>query len=199
MGERMVLIPDWNGQPAAGGQPVPTMESDMTKINLGAKSGRDLLVEVDFAALMVHEGLVERAVQFAVKQALTNCHAGVKKDEEDAYDKSMALVEKRLEAMMTGNWASAERGPRGDEVSREIRSIAEKVIRGKLKQLGTKVSDLGKGVFSKLVDKQVAAKGESYRATAERAVAERKALLEETEDDFEIDLTDESGDDETEE
>lgn len=132
---------------------------------------KGLALEVDFEALAQHPAVVDAALRFAVKQALTNTHAGIKIGEEDYLAKSLALAEKRLEAMMAGTWAQVERGSRVDAVMREMREMAETELKGKLKAIGKKVSDFKPDVWKEVIGKHVAANEATLRPAAEAKLA----------------------------
>lgn len=157
----------------------------MTKIDIS----KGIVLEVDFSRIMAHEELVARAVRFAVKQALTNTHAGISKkkfpdlSEAEIVAQSRAVAEKRLEAMYGGDWAQAERGPRGDAVEKEMRAMAEAAILAKLPQIGKKRKDFSTEVWNGVIAKQLAANEAAYRKAAEAKLA-IKPEVEEDEDDL---------------
>lgn len=169
----------------------------MTQVDIS----KGITLDVDFDRIMAHPAVVEAAVRFAVKQALTNTHAGVAKDEEGAVAKSRALAEKRLETMYAGSWGSVERGTRVDPVEREMRNMAEADMVKALKSKGKKQSDFDKEVWKKMVAKQVAFREDAYRKAAEEKLAikpeeaeiDLDALL--ADDDESDDDDDQSGDD----
>lgn len=173
----------------------------MAKVDIS----KGIVLEVDFDRIMAHEELVARAVRFAVKQALTNTHASVKKDETDAVAKSRALAEKRLEAMYAGDWAQAERGPRGDAVEREMRAMAEEAVKKALPKIGKKRKDFSTEVWNAVVAKQMAANEAAYRKAAEAKLAIQPEVADDEDDLFamvaeaeaaETETDDESNDDE---
>lgn len=145
----------------------------MTKIDIS----KGITLEVDFSRIMAHEELVARAVRFAVKQALTNTHASISKkkfpDLSDAeiLAQSRAVAEKRLEAMYGGDWAQAERGPRGDAVEKEMRAMAENALLAKLPQIGKKRKNFSTEAWNGAIAKQMAANETAYRKAAEAKLA----------------------------
>lgn len=139
----------------------------MTQVDIS----KGIVLDVDFERIMAHPAVVEAAVRFAVKQALTNTHASIAKDSEGAVEKSRALAEKRLEAMYAGSWGQTERGSRIDAVEREMRSLAEAEVKDGLRRLGKKVSKIDPKVIKALVDKQVKAHDARLRKAAEARLA----------------------------
>jgi hypothetical protein len=131
---------------------------------------KGITLDVDFEKIMAYPAVVEAAVRFAVKQALTNTHASIKVGEEDAVAKSQALAEKRLEAMYAGSWGQTERGPRGDAVAREMAAMAEAAIKAKLPK-GQKWKDYSTETRNKVIAMQIAANEAAYRAAAEAKLA----------------------------
>lgn len=147
----------------------------MTQVDIS----KGIVLEVDFEKIMSHAAVVEAAVRFAVKQALTNTHAGIAKDEEGAVAKSRALAEKRLEAMYAGSWGQTERGPRGDAVAREMRAMAEAEILKNLPKIGKKRKDFSTEAWNKALAMQVKANEAEYRSAAEKKLAIKPETAEE--------------------
>lgn len=151
----------------------------MEQVNIG----KDIVLDVDFDAIMAHESVVAAAVRFAVKQALTNTHAGVKSDDDPDGSKSRALAEKRLAAMVAGSWGQTERGSRTDAVTKVMRELAEKELKPKLAKIGKKLSDFKPAVWREIVGKHVEANEARFRSAAEAILA---ITPDEPEDDIDI-------------
>lgn len=145
---------------------------------------KGIVLDVDFEALAKHPAVVDAALKFAVKQALTNTHAGIKKADDPDGSKSKALAEKRLEAMMAGTWAQVERASRVDAVTREMRLMAEADVKAKLPKIGKKVSDFKPELWKEIVSKQVASNEANYRAAAEAKLAIQPESGDESADDI---------------
>lgn len=132
---------------------------------------KGIVLNVDFDKIMGYPEVVAQAVRFAVRQALTNTHAAIKKDEPDAVEISRALAEKRLEAMYAGSWGQTERGPSGDPVAREMRGLAEAELKTKLRAIGKKFADIKADVWKEIVAKHLAAHDARFRTAAEAKLA----------------------------
>lgn len=153
----------------------------MTTIEIGIK-GRT--IDVDFDKIMSFPTVVDAAVRFAVKQALTNTHAGVAKADDPTGEKSMALALKRLAAMYSGEWAQTERGSRVDEETKLIREMAERALLAKAKTIGKSRKDFDDAKWKELVGQQAARKEAEYRAAAKAIMAQKADVA----DDDVIDL-----------
>lgn len=152
----------------------------MTQVSIS----KGIVLDVDFDKIMAHESVVAAAVRFAVKQALTNTHAGIKSEDPEVVAKSKALAEKRLAAMYAGTWGSVEVGARVDPVTRVMRELAIEDLRPALKKIGKKPADYAKEVWNAVVEKQVKAREAAYRAAA---VARLAITVEPAESEVDID------------
>lgn len=87
-----------------------------------SKAGESKAVEVDFEGLP--KASQDYIVAYGLKQALNDCHAS-----EKAFDTSLALAMKRLDALKAGNPPTSRMGSGKDAMTRELESIAAAQLR----------------------------------------------------------------------
>lgn len=142
----------------------------MTQFNIG----KDISLEVNVEKIMSYPNVVAGLVDFAIRQRLANSHASItEKTDPDAKvrkEKSQAMAEKLLASMEAGEYAIAERGSRADELTAELRRIADKELRAKMKGAGIKIDQLAKGAFAKAVAAHAEANRAKWLEAAQAAV-----------------------------
>ena len=143
--------------------------------------GKGISIEVDVAAIMAHQNVVDGLVDFAIRQRLSNAHASitaeVEPDDAKRTDQSRAAAEKLLASMLAGEYTIQERGSRGDPVQTELLRMADSDLRKAMKASGIKVADLEKGVFGKALAAHAKANEAKWRKAAEKAVAAKKEVV----------------------
>lgn len=142
--------------------------NNVVEISLG-KGGS---IQVDVEKLNQHPAVVDYIFHYGLKQMLNDVHAS----EKDAEAKK-GLSQKKLDSLYRGEVAQ-QRAHGGDPVMKEMRAMAEKDIKDKLRALGKKIADIDKKVLSELVGKQVAAGEAAYRKAAEAKLAIKPAKAE---------------------
>ena len=107
----------------------------MNKLNINiAKAGQEIVI--DWAGLP--EVSKAYIIRYGLTQALNDAHAGIKSTETDAADKAAALVDVRLQQLLTGNPPSVSRG----QTKPEWYIVAEGMVTQALKAKGIKKKDV---------------------------------------------------------
>lgn len=142
----------------------------MTKVNittadLSISLGKGGEITVDVAKLCESEAVVNYVFQYGLKQMLNDVHAS----EKNAAAKK-GLSQKKLDSLYRGEVAQS-RASGGDAVGKEMRAMAERAVKDKIKALGRKVGDFSKEALAGAIDKQLAANADNYRKAAEAKLA----------------------------
>lgn len=142
-----------------------------TILNNVAVGGIDAIASVDIEKFSPE--VMEYVIRIGLKNILQDAHASVteKVEADEAKRKAAktAASMKKLDALYNGVVRMAV-GTRGDEVAREMRSLAEDKVKEAIRANGKKVSDY-KDQFKGLVDKYLAKHEATLRATAEARLA----------------------------
>ncbi len=128
----------------------------MVNVNVG----KGLEVAVDFDAMPANAKA--HLFYLGARNCLMDSHAGIATTEADYQAKAMAVVEKKLAALMAGE-VRVQNTREGDPVKAEAVRIATDMIKTALRKKGRKISD---------VDPK------AIRASALKLVAERPAIME---------------------
>jgi hypothetical protein len=116
--------------------------------------GKGLTLDIDLEKLgLPHADMLgevaEHVVYLGLKNMLQDAHAGIKKDEDADGEKSLAVAQKKLDAMYAGDIRVA--GTReGDPVRAEAKRLAVKAIEAKIRKDGEKVADYDRKDITKL-------------------------------------------------
>ena len=117
---------------------------------------------------------LKHIVYIGLRNILMDSHAGISTDEPDYQAKALAVVEKKLAALMAGEVRVASTRE-GDPVKAEAIRIASDRIKAALKKAGRKVSDVDpKALRAKAVE--LVSKDEAIMVIAAQRVAEAKAV-----------------------
>jgi len=150
---------------------------------LNVKIGKGLSVDVNVDRL--NETVMEHVTYMGLRNILMDSHASVKKDDVDCKSKSMAIVQKKLEALYNGIIRIAGERASFDAVEGEARRLAMMALRAAFKKKGTKLSSITTAQWAIMID----ARWEGYIKQAEKNLAELAALPEI--DDLELPNVDE--------
>ena len=112
--------------------------------------GKGIIVHVDVARF--NDEVNNYVFRYGLRQMLSDVHAAVKKDEADCRAKSLALINKKLEALYAGDFRAGSES-RLDPVEAEARRLALVAIQTKLKAKGRKRNTFSTDWFKAAVDK----------------------------------------------
>lgn len=151
-------------------------------IALGSKVPGGITVELD----MSNEAAVAYLVEYGIKQSLNDCIAAVKTTDEDyTPETTLAMVQKRWDAILTGNVRQAGTREASDPIGAEAKKLARAFLLDKdndqvKKAAMTNARQAGHtGKDSEIIAALVAAMAatEQWRAAAEKSLESRKAIL----------------------
>lgn len=106
----------------------------MTTINIG----KDLTIDVDFDALPANA--LQHLLAIGARNVLMDAHASITKDEPDFAAKSLAVAEKKLAALMSGE-VRVSSTRETDPVKAEALKIATRMVEAAIRKAGGKVGD----------------------------------------------------------
>lgn len=135
--------------------------------------GKSIALEVDVSALP--ENVMEHVIYIGLRNILMDAHAGVTSDEPDFMEKSRAVAEKKLAALMAGEVRVA--GTReGDPVRAEAIRLATEFLKSALRKAGRKLSNVD---AKKLREAAIEYLGRTPELleTARKRVEEAKAIV----------------------
>lgn len=135
-------------------------------INIG--KGITLPVNVD----AIPANAMAHVVYIGLRNILMDAHAGVATDEPDFQDKSKAIAEKKLAALMAGE-VRVSSGREGDPVKAEAIRLATLAVRAAIRKSGKKLSDYD----AKVIREKAVSVHEKFLETAKTNVANAKALV----------------------
>lgn len=138
----------------------------------------DRTITVDLAKFGLDESTLATnaayVVRYGLTQSLNDAHAAIKADKPDEV---MAMVEKKLTAIVSGITERAVGAPR-DPLAAMMSRIARDEIRTALHKAGRKLSTIEPADMARAVAKHTAANEARIRAAAEKALAEAAATAE---------------------
>lgn len=151
--------------------------------------GKGLSIDVDFAAMP--QVARDHVLYIGARNILMDAHASITKDEYPdetvRAGAALAVAEKKLAALMSGEVRTASARESVDPVRAEAIKMARAIVTARIKTAGKKVSDFEPAAIKAACDKVIAADA-SIMETARKRVEENKAATPATTDLADLDL-----------
>ena len=150
---------------------------------LNVKIGKGLAIDVD--PLKLPSNVLDHVIYMGLRNILMDSHASIKKDDGDCKSKSMAIVNKKLDALYNGIIRVAGERATFEATEGEARRLCLMVLRAVFKKKGTKLNSITTEQWAKMID----ARWEAYIPQAKKNLAELAAMPEI--EDIELPIDDE--------